>query len=401
MAFTPTGYEPQTLDQIIQDLNQIFIDVFGANVNLNIASDNGQLIQQLAYIAQNNQNFMVLLTASLYNPDITSGLWLDALCALNGIVRNPATFSKVTCVCTGSVGVVIPVNTLIQNTNGDVFSNLTTVTIGSGGTVNAEFQAVQSGVVGVVANTVNNIINQVYGWDSVNNPSDGITGTVVQSDNSLRLNRTSLLSKYGSASIGSLESNLVQGLNLLTQYVFVAENSSSVDIVVGGVTLVPYSIYVSIVATEEQYQQIAEIIYNKKCPGINQNGAIEETYTDVESGTVFVAKFEVPAPTSLQVNITYPIGEYVANFETLVKTAIVNNFNGNDKTNAPEFSPVGIFENINVSRFVPSLLAIKQGGNYQELTIELKTGGTAAPSIILPADEIATLVANDVIVSFV
>lgn len=402
MAFTPSGYVPQTLDEIIADINQIFINVFGANVNLNPASVNGQFINQLAQLAQQNQNFMVILTASLYNPNVASGIWLGALCAFNGIVINPATHSLVTCICYGSATTVIPSGTLIQNTNNNAFYSTTDATIGSDGTVSVIFEALDSGAIPVDAGTVNNIITQFYGWDSVNNPSEGTIGQTLQSDNSLRNSRTALLSKYASASIGSLYSNLVQGLDLPTQYVFVKDNNTASTIIVAGVPLVANSIYVSLVATPFQYDTIAQIIYNKKCPGVNQNGNITHDYTDVVSGTVFTAQFDVPTPTPLQVNITYPIGTYPADFVFKIKTAIVNNFNGNDLTNAPQAQAVGINEIINVSRFSPSLLAVypPQGGNYNSITIELATGGTPSPSILLPANEIGTLIISNVIVSF-
>lgn len=403
MALTSTGYDPNVSQDIINAINQIFINVFGADVNLNTASVNGQFINQLGQLAQQNQNFMTLLTSSLYNPDLATGLWLDALCSFNGILRNAGTYSTVTCTCYGSAGTVIPAGTLIQNTNGDVFSNTASVTIGSGGTITAFFQAVRDGIIPVTANTVNNIITQIYGWDSVNNLSDGTVGTNIQSDNSLRASRTALLSKYSSASIGALYSNLVQGLDLVNQYVYVTENNTSAPITIAGVTLVAYSIYVSIVTTSTHYPQVAQIIYNKKCPGINQNGSITQTYTDTASGTIFTAQFDVPTPTALQVNITYPIATpptlvYPTDFVSQIQTAIVNNFNGVDP-NANTLT-VGIYENINVSRFVPSLLVINLGGTYTSLTIQLKTGGTPAPNIQLPANELATLSLSDVIVSF-
>ena len=123
----------------------------------------GQFINQLAQLAQQNQNFMVLLTASLYNPNVASGVWLDALCAFNGIIRNPATYSLVTCVCYGSATTVIPAGTLIQNNNNNVFYSTTDATIGNDGTVDVIFEAVESGAIPVDAGTVNNIITQVYG----------------------------------------------------------------------------------------------------------------------------------------------------------------------------------------------------------------------------------------------
>jgi len=400
MPFNDNGYQAETLDEIITDINNIFINVFGDKVNLNVSSPNGQFINQLAQMAQQNQNFMVTLTSGLYNPDIATTAWLDSLCALCGIQRLQATFSSVTCTCYGSSGVVIPTGTIIQSTNGDNFSLLNQITIGSGGTIDGTFIAINSGPIPVTVGSVNKIINQVYGWDSVNNQEDGIIGNSLQTDASLRASRTALLNNYGSASIGSIYSNLVQGLSLPNNYVLVFENNSATPISKAGITMVAHSIAVIVVTTTDKYPTVAQIIFNKKCPGVNQNGNTTYTYTDHISGSEFVAEFIIPIPTALQVNISYPIGTYPSDFTANIQQAIVNNFNGED-ISLPNLSSVGLYELINVSRFTPSLLNVPSGSNYQDLTIELKVSGTPAPSIQLDAYLIPTLAIDDVIVSFV
>ena len=398
MPFGPDGYVELTLQEIIDEINALFIEVFGLRFNTNPASPNGQFINQLAQVAQQNQNFMVMLTASLYNPAVAQGVWLEALAALSNITRSPALPSTVTCTCTGSDGTVIPAGVLIANTNGDVFVNQTTVTISSG-TASATFFSQQTGPIPVVANTVNSIINKVYGWDTVNNPSDGVTGSLQQSDNSLRAVRRDLLSSYGSASIGALYSGLVKLVGEVNEgNVFVTQNNTNASITVGGVSIVAYSIYVVILGSTSPL--IAQTIYNKKCPGINQNGSTTYDYTDPESGTVFTAKWDVPTQIPLQVNISITnMSSYPPDFNVQIQNAIVNNFNGDDP-NVPNALPVGIGDIINVSRFFPSLLLI---GAYdiQSITIQKVTMGTPAVDIQLPVNQIGTLTQADVIVSFV
>jgi uncharacterized phage protein gp47/JayE len=400
MTWTTNGFFPDTKNDIIARINAIFVYVFGNDVNLDPASPNGQFIDQLANIEINNQNFETTITSSLYDPNYAQSVWLDSLCALSGIVRQAATYSVVTCLCSGSAGTVIPAGTQISNPlTGDVFQNSTSGTIGSGGTVDIVFTAVSSGAVPVNANTITGIINSVYGWDSVNNPTNGILGQTTESDSQLRANRVALLSTYGSSSLGSIYSAIYR-INGLTS-VFCAENNTDTTITVAGVDIVPYSIFVSIVGGSES--DVAQAIYTKKAPGVNMtnlpamDGGVSYTYTDPTWGNTFTAFFTEAISTPLQVNITVSAANTTAT-EAQIQQTIVNNFNGADPT-VPSITAIKINQIINTSRFYPSLLAIGVFDIFN-LTIELATGGTPNSWIQLDANLIGTLTTADVVVTF-
>lgn len=394
--FTPTGYQPQTLSEIITDINNIFIDVFGAGVNLNAASPNGQFINQLANVAVNNQNFMVLLTSSLYNPDVAQSVWLDALAAFNGIKRLPATYSTVTCTCAGSAGLLIPAGTQISNTSGDVFANIADATIGGDGTIDTVFQAISSGPIAVLAGTVNNIINKIYGWDTVINAVDGVEGQDIESDNNFRDDRTQLLAFYGSAALGSIYAAVYE-ISGVTD-VNCQENDTASPITIQGVTLPANAIYVAVIGGAAQ--SIAQAMYQKKCPGIPMVGNTTTNYTDPVWGNVFAATYQRPVDTPVRVDVSIQNSSALpADIITQVKNAIVNNFNGEDP-NVPSMTAVSIGQIINVSRFVPSLIAIG-AWDILSMTIQLKTGGTPGPQVQLNIDLIATLATADVHVTLV
>jgi|GEM_PF-5394871 uncharacterized phage protein gp47/JayE len=395
MPFTPTGYQPQTLAEIIDDINQIFIDVFGDTWNTNASSPNGQFVSQLANIAIQNQNFMVLLTSGLYNPDVATSVWLYSICALLGITPTPATYSTVTCTCSGSAGTLIIAGTQIANSNGDVFASVADGTITLSGTVSIVFQAVNTGPVSVLAGTVNNIINKVYGWDTVTNPLDGVLGQAMESDNDLRLQRSDLLSLQGSASIGSVYAYIVDNVLGVTD-VFATENNTGASIVVQGVTLIPYSIYIAVIGGLDT--DIAQAIYNKKCPGVSMNGNTTTPYYDPTVAYTFEATYQRPVAVPLQVNISIKNSPLLpGDIITQVKNSIYNNFNGL----SPLFPVVKIGQIINVSRFVPGLIAIG-AGDIRTLTIQQVTGGPpAGPEIQLTVDSIATLITANIMVNLV
>lgn len=393
MPFTPNGYVPLTLQEIIDEINDLFINVFGLDWNTNASSPNGQFVNQLANIAIQNQNFMVLLTGSLYNPDVAPSIWLDSLCAFNGIKREAATYSTVTCTCTGSDGTLIPLGTQIANTTGDIFASTANGTISSG-IATIVFKAVETGSVPVLAGTVNNIINKVYGWDTVNNTADGIIGQSIESDNDLRDDRTSLLSFYGSASIGSIYALIKDGVAGVAD-VYVTENNTGAPITIQGVTLVANSIYIAVIGGADV--DIAKAIYTKKCPGVNMNGNTTTNYLDPNLNYTFTAKYQRPISIPLQINVSIKSSPSLSgDIINQVKTSIVNNFNGDSL-----FPAVKIGQIINVSRFVPDLIAIG-AGDIRNLTIQQVTGGPAPSNEIqLDVDKIATLISANVIVTLV
>lgn len=395
--FTPQGFQPETTDQVIAEINDIFVTVFGSGWNTNVASVNGQFVNQLANMQINNNNFMTTLTASLSNPNVASGIWLDSLCSFNGITRQPATYTTVTCTCNGSAGIVIPAGTQIADTDGNVYANNSAGTIGSGGTVDIVFTAVVSGAIPALAGTVNNIINKVYGWDSVNNSANGILGAPVESDNNLRENRTNLLATYGSASLSAIYSGMYQ-VDGVTD-VKVEENNTLLPITIGGVTIQPGYVYVAVIGGTDN--NVAGSLYDKKTPGIPMQGNTTVSYINPEWNTAPVnIIFQRPTAVPLQVNITVVNNSsFPPDISFLIQNTIVNNFNGQDP-NVPLQQPVKIGQVINVAQFYPSLLAIGVY-NIQVLTIQAVIAGTPTQSIQLNIDSIATLIAANVVVILV
>jgi len=394
MPFTSSGFVPYTAQEAIDVINAIFIDVFGANVNLSPSSVNGQFIQQLANKLINNETFMTTLTTSTYNPNVNSGVWLDMICNLLGIYRQVATYSNAICTCFGSAGTVIPQGIQIVSTNGDIFQSQAVATIGVGGSIEMEFVAIVSGAVPVLANTLNNIITRIYGWDSVTNVVEGTIGGTTETDNELRNSRVARLYTQGSASLGSIYSSLLSVPNVLD--VYVQENDTVLPITIDGVTIPPNNIYLAVLGGTGL--DIATAIYNKKSPGITMYGNTNYTITTIYN-TQWTAIYQTPVQIPLQVNITVGNSAFLpVGIETQIKDVIVNNFNGTD-INVPSATAITIAELINCYRFAPSLLAI---GVTDTLSLTIQTiAGIPAVFIQLDALSIATLIQSNVIVTLV
>lgn len=397
MPWTPNGFVPYTAQQALDVINAIFIDTFGSDVDLTPSGVNGQFINKEANWLLINENAMNMLVTNTYNPSTSVGIWEDAICSFSGINRKAASSSIVICTCYGSSGTVIPQGAQISSANGDVFLSTVSGTIGSGGTIDIQFASQQTGAIPCNANIVNNIITRVYGWDRVNNNADGTLGAVQQTDTSLRNQRTKLLGSYGSCSLASLYSGVYNVPGVTS--VFAAENDQPDPLVIGGITLPPISIVISVLGGLDA--DIATAMYTKKAPGVkmvgNTNVVIPNGF-----GSTWTATYYRPTATPLRVYLQ--IGNSAAlplDIATTIKTAVVNNFNGLDP-NAPNATAVGINELINTSRFVPSLLALGVSDILIN-TIDLASGSgqPTSPFIQLNADLIATLSTANVTVVLV
>lgn len=393
MALVKNGYTPLSKDDVVAQINAIFVNVFGKNFNTSPSSVNGLFIQELANIALENEAFKALILSSVYNPDTAIGIWLDSLCALLGIYRKKANYSTVNCFCYGSSGTVIPAGTLISSSAGDVFASNALGIIGADGEVEITFIAQNTGPVSVSANTVNTIINKVYGWDSVNNPVDGMIGNSVESDVSLRTRRTTFIKSQGSAQLDSIADS-IYSVDGVTE-VYPLENDTPGNLVLNGVTLNPNSVYFAVLGGKDV--DIAQAIFNKKSPGSNFTGNTTVGVTNKYNTQTVNITFQRPVEVALQINISIGANvDYPANINTTIQNAVLDNFNNGDLSN--NIKPVGIYTLINAFRFTNAILS-SGVSDIRSITLQTVVNGTPSIDIQLPANQIATLLTSNIIIT--
>ncbi|MBM6453142.1 hypothetical protein JM953_16455, partial [Lacticaseibacillus paracasei] len=66
---------------------------------------------------------------------------------------------------------------------------LTGGVIPTGGSITLEFANVVNGPIACAANTLTTIYQSIPGWDSVNNPAQGVVGTLIESRSSFEYRR--------------------------------------------------------------------------------------------------------------------------------------------------------------------------------------------------------------------
>lgn len=351
LEISETGIVSPTTNEIKEEVQSIFVNAFGTDLSLDDATPQGVLIDNFAQLKQASNSVMLNL-ANQFNPTFATGVFQDALGALYGITRKPATYSIVVCRCTGVDGTVLNgvpdsnypnrVPAMAQSTNGDIFECVVGGVIGNPTTVNGEtvyttpgyvdlaFRAQETGAIACAANTVNSVYQAVSGWDSVNNSTSGTVGDEEETRAAFEERRLSSLALQATGSLGAVQAGIAN-LDNVTDYK-VWENVTDNTIVVKGVTLKPHSVWIC-VNSAVSASEIAKVIYDNKSAGCDTNGTIACSYTDGTTGVTYSYYYDNPIDTEVYIKVTCQ-NEPSSGVKLLVKQNIWDTFNGVDGSDA-------------------------------------------------------------------
>lgn len=273
------------------------------------------------------KNAEIAFLANQLNPRTARGVFLDALAALYGLERKVSEPTVVVCTCTGLAGTVIPFGAIVQDSAGNKYrqSRAGGVTIGTSGTVDTEFAAVEHGGIEVSAGSVSQIITVVAGWDSVINAAAGVTGRDVEPDGEL-LNR--MIQSYAinaNGTVENIQANLAELDGVLD--VVVLENYTNQKQTQYEVELDAHSIAVCIVGGEDA--DIARTIFERKSGGCGTNGETEVEHVDTEHYNArYVYRIIRPTTSDFHVKVTFFDEDMNADTKTAVQNAVVSDFLG-------------------------------------------------------------------------
>ena len=159
------------------------------------------------------------------------------------------------------------------------------------------FTAEDYGPMDVSANTVNQIVSTMTGWDSVNNYVAGNIGRNLETDDELRLRYDRGVFILGAATLESIKANLQQNVpGILTVQVY--ENE---DDVADSDGRPPHSI--EVIAYGGDPQDIANQIYLVKAAGIDTFGSVLVQVTD-SANYDHAIYFNRPIPAYIWVDVT-------------------------------------------------------------------------------------------------
>lgn len=309
-----------TRNEVIQE----FRDVFGSDLVTDPSTPQGQLITRITElrdaVARNNAD-----VANQINPALASGRFLDALVGLSGASRKPATKSIISQVTIGGTpGTLIPAGSMASTNSGQVFELAQSITIPSGGTIDAAFIARDTGPIGAPIGTLINIESSILGWLTVTNPVEAVLGRDIESDAALRRRRRGILATQTMSITESLYArlNTVNGISSF----LILENPMGSTQTVQGISMEAHSVWACIDGGVGG--DIALALFKSKTPGTvwatpnTTNYNVNDPVTNVP----YVVKFARPSDVILLIRVTISTSKLPA--QTLIPEYVMNYVNG-------------------------------------------------------------------------
>lgn len=318
---TSAGISTQTYQQLLTTLQNEMISIFGSDITLDDSTMDGQLLGILAQAFLQANNAMVKIFNG-FSPTNSSGSYLDSLVAINGLTRQPASYSTAEVTIKGEANTVIT-NGIVSDTNGNKWLLPASVTIPESGSIVVTATAQNTGAIYAAPNTINTISTPFAGWTSVTNSNASNTGIPAESDNSLR-QRQAISQELPNITLAQgLKAGILTLPNVTYCQVYV-NNTNSTDS--NGIP----AHSVSVVVGGGDVQSIAQMIANKKSLGCGTYGQTSVTLSD---GEVIEFQQQVFIWFRIVVNIT-PTEEYNESVATAIQNNIanyINNVNIGDK----------------------------------------------------------------------
>lgn len=321
---TPAGLVTVDSSEIREELEEAYKQALGSEISTDSGTIEGYLIDNdtkfLTYAQQeaaNIANSFSVLTAKGRALDVVAGLW--------GYYRKAGEKTVVNAILTGSSGTVISAGSIAAA--GDVqYTLLDTVTIGTTGTVSAQFQCTESGAITCPPSALNEIITTTSGWDAITNNQAGVVGYDEETDERFRARITAnWLNIRSIGTLGSIMDNVAQLNGVLSA--IVRENMTNNEISIDNVTLSPHSIYLAVVGGAAE--DIAKTLYNKKTAGADTNGNTVVSYTDPVTGVVQTYKIRRADILPVHIKITYSDNYYTpVDVGDMIKAVLINYVSG-------------------------------------------------------------------------
>jgi len=388
LQWNDTGIKAPTEPEILAGALTDWDTAFGSELDKNLETPQGQLSTSLTNII-GEFNDMVLNLVNQVDPQFASGFMQDAIAKIYFLERKPAVATLVDCVCTGLLGTTILEGTRVIDENNNIYECQQTGQIGIDSTVTLPFANIVTGPIAAPANTVNRIYRAIIGWESVNNPADGTIGVDVESraDFEQRRNDSVFLGSQGS--LDSAYAAVFDVNNVID--VYAQANMTAAPITVGSTSYIIPAGASYIAVRGGNSTSIAKAIYSKLLSMLVGNTSVDVMN---EAGTnATTITFERPVSLAIKFDVEIKASALLpSNIIDLVKSAIVDSFNGKD---GGERARIG--QTIYASRFYCSVGAIDSSVK----TISIKVGTTTAnlDSVDVGIDQFPTVSKTNIIVN--
>lgn len=330
-TFGPNGFIAPSEEAILAGVFADINEAFGGNLNPALDTPQGQLATSEAAIIGNANDTFVYYTTQV-DPAYAEGRMQDAIARIYFLTRLPSEPTVVQCVCVGAEGVIILVGSTAIATDGNIYTCTEEGTIPVSGTITLSFSCNIAGPIACPANSLNQIYQAIPGWDSVNNPTDGVIGTDTESRSAFEARRAASVALNSIGSLSSILGAVLSVPGVLDAYV--TENVLNTTTTIGGISLVAHSLYVAAVGGTAA--DIAQAIWSKKAPGCNYNGNTTVTVQDTNAAYAppypsYSVTFEIPTSIPVLFSVNIANSSLVpSDATTQIQNAIINAFSGAD-----------------------------------------------------------------------
>lgn len=310
---------PDTSDILIQVQNE-WRAAFGQDLVVTPDTPQG-LMATAEALARSNVVLNNAAVANQINPNIATGIWLDAIMALLGIQRTPASKTLVPAVSlTGVATTVVPAGTRAKTAAGDLFESLSTVALNGSGSATVDFQSVAFGPIPCAENALNQVVTSILGWETINNVIGGTMGTNTQSDVGARALRNNTLAFQGVALPVAIISALYATDGVKS--VFFQENIAATTETINTISMVAHSVYACVYGGTDT--DVASALLENKSSGAAWNGSESVTVIEPASGQPYTVLFDRPEEISILIKVIAPTGN-----SDNIKQAILDYVAGN------------------------------------------------------------------------
>lgn len=302
-VITQAGLAVESLPSLVQFLILCFQTIYGADINVDSNSPDGQLLNIFAQ-CDADQLEIILDAYNAMAVSTSYGQRLDQLVALNGLARKQGTYTQAQVIVTitqaltipGIDQTAVPAFTVADNA-GNQYQLVTSYVAGGSGTPTLTFQAVDIGQVQTSPNTITNIATPTIGISTVNNPSiaSDVIGTNEETDAQLKVRQAQAFNLAATGPSDSMESALRNIPDVVDA--IVVENNTS-----GTVNTIPaYTVWP--IVNGGTLSEIAAAIYAKKSPGTPMKGSVTQNVTR-PNGQIFTAQWDVAVSQPLYIKFS-------------------------------------------------------------------------------------------------
>lgn len=370
-SFDKNGLQTLTQNEIVDNLTQDFKDIYGEDINAESNSPDGQLINIMAQMLEDQYELLNQVNAS-FDPDQAIGTVLDQRCAINGIQRKGGTYTYVTIDVTADRSVtlegidqVAPEQAYtISDNEGNLFVLSATSPINSG-TSQLVFRALNVGNVEVLPNTITTPVTIILGVLSVNNPGVATTqGTNEETDAELRERRKRSVSISNQGYVDGLAAAL-ENLSDVTKVSVYQNRGNTTD--ADGIP--GHSIWVVIQGGTDA--EIGQVMDNKVAGGVGMKGS-QSVNVQQSDGQIATYYFDRPSAQTLYVRLDItPLNGQTIVYDD-IKSALVT---------GTSFQPN---ETVDSSAIICYIKSIQDN---IALTCQVSTDGTTWETVVTPTSK--------------